>query len=177
MKKFVKIVVVLLLILGLNISLSGGKNNLVQAASPTGGYVAATTTFSGAGHSSTTKTLDMFMTPSDANAYAAKLNSGWKASVIWAGAGWLTGIGPYIGIFPAVDTILAQKAAADIVKLTKQNKKVQITNSSSLVGLSIKEWNGLASSIKTSAPPTKTTSIGGITSYTKTTIDKQQTRY
>ena len=174
MKNFVKIGVALLLIFGLTV---GGKNNSVQAAPLTGGYVAATTTFSGVGYSSTTKTVDMFMSTSDANAYAAKLNSGWKASIAWTTAGFMVGVGPYVTIIAAVDTITAQKAAADITKLTSKNKKVQITLSSALVGPSIKEWNGVASTIQTSAPASKTTSYGGITAYTKTTVNKRELKY
>ena len=177
MKKLAKIVVALLLIFGLTV---GGKNSSVQATptpQTTGAYVAATTTISGGGYSTTNKTVDMFMSTNDANAYAAKLNSSWKASIAWTTAGFMLGIGPYVTVFAAADTITAQKAAADITNLTSQNKKVQVTLHSSLVGPSIKEWNGQAYTVQTSAPANSTVSWGGISSTTKTIVNKIEFKY
>lgn len=175
MKKPVKIVVALLLIFGLTITSLGGENNSVKAATaPKGGYVSATTVYSGTGQSqqvAPTRTVDMFMNVNDANAYAAKLNSGWKTSIGWLGASFIPGIGTYLGTVGAVDTISTQKAASDILKLTSKNKKVHVTLA---FGIFVKEWNGLESAIKTSAPPSKTTNWGGITAITKTTINKKE---
>ncbi|OCX60522.1 hypothetical protein BFM98_20475 [Lysinibacillus sp. AR18-8] len=179
MKKITKIVVILSLIFGLTISSFWGENNSVKAAAPQGGYVAATTVYSGTGQSQNvppTKTVDMFMNVNDANSYAAKLNAGWKQSIAWAVAGWMAGVGPYLGIVASIDTISAQKAAADITKLTDKNKKVQITSTSTVAFLTVKEWDGKESSIKTSAPPSKTTSWGGVTAIIKTTVDKKETK-
>jgi hypothetical protein len=102
-------------------------------------------------------------------------NDGWKASIVWAAAGYIVGVGPYLGAISAVSTIKSQKAAAEILKLTKKNKKVHITSSYGMI--SVTAWNGSKSKITTSAPASKKTTTGGITTVIKTTITKNKVKY
>lgn len=170
MGKIVKVVLALALAFVFAVSPFGGQNS-AEAAAVRGGYVAATTKYSGAGYSSTAKHIDLFMNVNDANAYAAKLNSGWKASIAWTVAGYLTGVGPYVTAVSAVSTVKSQQAAEKILKLTGKKKKVHVYSSQGII--SVKEWNGQDTSIKTSAPASKTTKTGGITTSIKTTVNKK----
>ncbi|MBR7794754.1 hypothetical protein GT022_01690 [Agaribacter marinus] len=115
------------------------------------------------------------MTKADANAYAAKLNISYKSTIAWAGASFIPGIGPYISAVGVASTLESQKRAKQILKLTKKGKKVHVAIQSGMI--SVKEWYGKASSIKTSMPKSSTKKRGGITTKITTKVNKKQGKY
>lgn len=148
----------------------------VEAASdPKGAYIAATTTYQGGGNKSTSSGIDMFMSVADANAYAAKLNISYKSTIAWGTAAFIKGVGPYISVVGIINTLESQKKAKQILALTKKKKKVHVSVKYGMI--SVKEWNGKASSVKTSMPKSSTNKYGGITTKTTTKVTKKQLKY
>ncbi|KMY55227.1 hypothetical protein AC623_15905 [Bacillus sp. FJAT-27231] len=147
------------------------NNHSAEAASPKKAYVAAESVYSGGGNSSKSRGIDLFMGPKDAAIYASKLNSSWKASVAWAAAGFIPGVGPFITGVGVAETVKSQQAAKKIEKLAKKNKKVHVFTQDGLI--SVKEWDGKASSIKTSMPKSSTQKMGNIRTSIKTKILKK----
>lgn len=170
-----KIIQVLSLVTVFAMGFSFISSNSASAATPKKAYVAAETTYSGGGNSSTSHGIDLYMGPKDAAIYASNLNTSYKSAIAWAGAGFIPNIGPYISIAGLASTVESQRLAKQITALSEKDKKVHIYKCGGIT--SVKEWKGKESSIVTSNPKSNTQTYGGITTYTKTKITKKVVKY
>lgn len=180
MKKMMRSCISLICILALVfVSFGNVFDHKVEAAVnydyPKGAYVAAQTTYQGGGHKSTSHGISMYMSISDANAYAAKLNVSYTSTISWGLASFIKGVGPYITAAGILNSLNSQKKAKEILALTKAGKKVNVSVNSGM--MSVRAWDGKASSVKTNMPNSSTKKTGGITTSITTKIKQKVMKY
>jgi len=173
-KKIFSLALVLALIVA---SFGGFFGHEADAAAkkPKRGFVAATTTYAGSGHKSTSRGVDFFLSKNDANVYAAKLNSSYKSTIGWGSAAFIPGVGKLISVAGIANDLASKKAAKQILALTKKGKKVHIFISNGIIG--VKAWDGKASSIKTSMPKNQKRKHGNVVTKITTKVTKKVVKY
>lgn len=177
LKKTTRILLSLALLVSFTLASFGGlfEHKAAAASNPKKAYVAGTTVTVSGGNKATLKGIDLFMGKADANAYAAKLNTSYKSTIAWGAASFIPQVGPYISAAGIANTIVSQQSANKILALTKKNKKVHVATING--SMKVSEWNGTASSVKTSLPKNNTVKYGSVTSKTTTTINKKEIKY
>lgn len=151
------------------------KPDVVSASStyPTKGVVVSDVSISGGGRTARYNQLDLYMTSSDARAYAAKMSNGsYSSAVAWFAAGFIPGIGPYVAGFGFALGLGTHQNVNTILAAANRYSKVHISVGNGMI-LSAGQWDGRATSVTpVKSTTTQKTSVG-VTITTKVHVDKR----